>query len=113
LISDRNELSHSNQSKGFLGTTIGFGPVEVDLEFSIATLSLNGTFKLAGLPVGSLHVEMNQAATFNLPDVLLYGKIKVWLWVLPVLVDLEIRYEEFKWPRYVKRQRERGAVISF
>lgn len=48
VISDRNEISHSlNQSKGFLGTAIGYGPVEVDLEFNIESLSLDGTFKLA------------------------------------------------------------------
>lgn len=58
-------------------------------------------------------MKMNEAALFNLPDVLIYRKIKVWLCVSPISVELEIRYEEFKWPRYVKRHQERGAVISF
>lgn len=93
LISDRDEISSKNESKDFPSATIGFGPVEVELEFNIENLSLDGTFKLAGLPVGSFHMVMNQAATFNLPDVLLYRKIKAWLWVSPISVDLEIRYE--------------------
>ncbi|KAK5049075.1 hypothetical protein LTR84_005498 [Exophiala bonariae] len=113
LISDRNESTTITRSRDFFGASFDFGPVGVDLEWDVGDQSLKGTLKLLGYDTISVHMKLGQATDFNLPDVGLYRKIHVWIWISSVSVDLEIRYEEFKFPKYVKKHREREPCIRF